>query len=414
MPFAIKPLLSRIRFQLSIALLVGVVLPLLLSGQSIHRSATQSSLFAAFLAIVTAYGVVRRFSQFPGFTGLAYVIPALTVTYGIALAVFFFLRITYSTLIFGLSYIFTAFWFVAIFYAAARFNRPRYAMISIGATDPAQFKGKARVIRLSAPRRPAGRIDGIIADLRADHPPEWERFITESAIAGIPVYHFKQVREALTGAVEIEHLSENSLGSLVPNLLYMRTKIWVDIGLALLSLPILLPLFGIIAAIIKLDSPGPVFFRQERMGHRGRFFRIWKFRTMQHNTTAQDIEQEKTKALDARITGVGRFLRKTRIDELPQVFNILAGEMSWIGPRPEATSLSLHYEAQLPYYRYRHIVRPGISGWAQVNQGHVVEVDDVLHKLHFDFYYIKNFSIWLDLLIVLRTVRTMLTGFGAK
>jgi lipopolysaccharide/colanic/teichoic acid biosynthesis glycosyltransferase len=114
------------------------------------------------------------------------------------------------------------------------------------------------------------------------------------------------------------------------------------------------------------------------------------------------------------VTRLGRFLRISRLDELPQVINILRGEMSWIGPRPEALPLSHWYQDELPFYYYRHIVYPGITGWAQVNQGHVTEVDRVLEKLHYDFYYIKNFSAWLDILILLKTVRTMLTGFGAK
>ena len=117
---------------------------------------------------------------------------------------------------------------------------------------------------------------------------------------------------------------------------------------------------------------------------------------------------------DDRITRVGGFLRRSRIDELPQIWNILKGEMSWIGPRPEAQVLSSWYTGEIPFYRYRHVVKPGISGWAQVNQGHVAEVDDVHLKLHFDFYYIKYFSPWLDLLIVFRTIRTMASGFGSR
>ena len=111
---------------------------------------------------------------------------------------------------------------------------------------------------------------------------------------------------------------------------------------------------------------------------------------------------------------VGAFLRRTRIDELPQIFNILQWQMSWIGPRPEAEVLSIWYTSELPFYRYRHVVKPGISGWAQVNQGHVAEVDEVHHKLQYDFYYIKYFSPWLDLLILFRTVKTMLSGFGSR
>ena len=121
-----------------------------------------------------------------------------------------------------------------------------------------------------------------------------------------------------------------------------------------------------------------------------------------------------TKQGDPRVTRLGRWLRLTRIDEVPQIINILRGEMSWIGPRPEALVLSQWYERELPFYRYRHIVIPGITGWAQVNQGHVSEVGDVHEKLHYDFYYIKNFSPWLDVVILLRTIETMLTGSGAR
>jgi len=118
--------------------------------------------------------------------------------------------------------------------------------------------------------------------------------------------------------------------------------------------------------------------------------------------------------LGAASERVGGFLRRVRLDELPQIFNVLRGEMSLIGPRPEAVPLSRWYESELPFYFYRHIVRPGISGWAQVHQGHVTDLDAVHQKLTYDFYYIKNFSAWLDILIALRTIPTMLSGFGSK
>jgi lipopolysaccharide/colanic/teichoic acid biosynthesis glycosyltransferase len=168
------------------------------------------------------------------------------------------------------------------------------------------------------------------------------------------------------------------------------------------------------AIAIRLDSPGPILFRQKRVGHAGKPIIVYKFRTMR---TVQ-VEDERRAAMtaddDDRVTRVGRFLRKVRLDELPQIFNILKWEMSWIGPRPEAEVLSIWYTSELPFYRYRHVVKPGISGWAQVNQGHVAEVEEVHRKLQYDFYYIKYFSPWLDLLILFRTIKTMLTGSGAK
>ena len=117
---------------------------------------------------------------------------------------------------------------------------------------------------------------------------------------------------------------------------------------------------------------------------------------------------------DLRITKVGAFLRRTRLDEFPQILNVLKGEMSWIGPRPEADVLSQWYKAEVPFYGYRHVVKPGISGWAAVNQGHVANIEDIRLKLQYDLYYIKYYSFWLDVLIVFRTIRTMVTGFGHK
>jgi len=157
-----------------------------------------------------------------------------------------------------------------------------------------------------------------------------------------------------------------------------------------------------------------VLFRQTRVGHAGRQFTVYKFRTMRDVAITDERQAAITQDDDDRITGVGRTLRRLRLDELPQIFNILKWQMSWIGPRPEAEVLSVWYTREIPFYRYRHVVKPGISGWAQVNQGHVAEVDEVLRKLHYDFYYIKYFSPWLDLLILLRTIKTMLTGWGAR
>jgi lipopolysaccharide/colanic/teichoic acid biosynthesis glycosyltransferase len=154
-----------------------------------------------------------------------------------------------------------------------------------------------------------------------------------------------------------------------------------------------------------------VLFRQTRMGFRGKPFTIYKFRTM---TVDAETGHRFTEENDPRISRLGRVLRRYRIDELPQIINILAGEMSWIGPRPESIALAEWYESQIPFYSYRHIVRPGITGWAQVNQGNVAMITAATAKLYYDFYYIKHLSPWIELLIAARTVRIVLTGFGAR
>jgi len=121
-----------------------------------------------------------------------------------------------------------------------------------------------------------------------------------------------------------------------------------------------------------------------------------------------------TTSQDRRVTRLGRWLRKSRIDELPQIWNIMRGEMGWIGPRPEARVLSEWYEQEIPFYRYRHVVPPGVTGWAQVRQGHIADIDGVRQKLAYDFYYIRHFSFWLDFTIALLTLRTMITGYGHR
>src|SRR5206468_5552245 len=214
--------------------------------------------------------------------------------------------------------------------------------------------------------------------------------------------------------VELEHLSENSFGSLVPALGYFYLKSFIDFIFALALLPFALPLMAVVALAIRLDSKGPILFRQKRVGHAGRSIIVYKFRTMRLAEGEDERSAAMTKDGDDRITRLGHLLRKLRIDELPQIINILQWQMSWIGPRPEAQVLSRWYTSEIPFYRYRHVVKPGISGWAQVNQGHVAEVGEVHRKLQYDFYYIKYFSPWLDVLILFRTIKTMLTGYGSR
>jgi lipopolysaccharide/colanic/teichoic acid biosynthesis glycosyltransferase len=271
---------------------------------------------------------------------------------------------------------------------------------------------------MAEPIIPDDRTAILVADLRHDHEDEWERMLATASVRGHLVYHVKQLRESLTGRISIEHLSESSFGSLLPSLAYVRFKRVFDIVICLALAPVVVSIGLVIAAAIKLDSSGPVFFVQRRVGYRGHEFSMVKFRTMVPRAAMADDdaarEDAMTKSADNRITRVGWFLRRSRLDELPQLLNVLRGEMGVIGPRPEATALSRWYEAEIPFYVYRHVVRPGITGWAQVRQGHVTNLQDVNEKLHYDFFYIKNLSYWLDILIVLMTVPTMVTGSGSK
>jgi exopolysaccharide biosynthesis polyprenyl glycosylphosphotransferase len=179
--------------------------------------------------------------------------------------------------------------------------------------------------------------------------------------------------------------------------------------LAVITLPVML----ITALLIKLTSPGPVLLRQIRTGLHGAPFKLYKFRSMY-----QDAEMHTgavwSKKGDPRITPLGRRLRRLRIDELPQLFNVLRGEMSLVGPRPERPEFVELLQAQIPYYPQRHCVKPGITGWAQINHKYTDTVDDAIVKLEYDLYYIKNMATSLDLYILFHTFKTMLLGRGAQ
>jgi lipopolysaccharide/colanic/teichoic acid biosynthesis glycosyltransferase len=254
----------------------------------------------------------------------------------------------------------------------------------------------------------------VVADLSCDLDSAWERFLASVALQGIPVYNVKQFNELICGRVSVDHLWENTLGAVVPSMIYPQIKRLLDLIGSLALLPFIGVIVGMAAIAIKWESRGPVFFRQSRVGAGGKPFSIVKLRTMKCAKAIEDVGAAYTRDSDPRITRVGRVLRRHRIDELPQVLNILRGEMSWIGPRPEAIELSQWYEREVSFYIYRHIVRPGISGWAQVNQGNVAEVDAARKKLEYDFFYIKHFSFWLDLVVFVKTIRTILTCSGAR
>jgi len=386
--------------------------------ESVTEATIINSAIASFSAAVVALFLYRRVTSFPGTSGFAFIIPTYSITYGFAIAVMLGARLAYSGSMLTSGYIASmAFGFYAT-HLAQRYARRQFYLVPFGNTDIARDSASnVDWIVLHEPQVPPhDRHGAIVADLRYDMDPEWERMLASAAISGRVVYHTKQLHESLTGKVEIEHLSENSFGSLLPNLAYRKIKRAVDIVVSAVALPVLLIPFIGLAIWIMLDSPGPAFFRQERMGFRAKPFKVIKFRTMEHRKPAPGAARDEaiTEHDDSRITRVGRLLRRTRVDEFPQLWNVLIGEMSLIGPRPEALPLSNWYEQELPFYSYRHIVRPGITGWAQVNQGHVAALGDVHIKLHYDFYYIKHFSAWIDILITLRTVGTMLTGFGSK
>ena len=426
----------RIRYEISVLLIIAAVLPAFVRGhftfEGMSSGNNLTTMFSVAIASILAYLVQRKLVEFPGIRSSSHVFIIFAGSFLVMSALLLLTRWGYARSTFLAGFVLSTGFAYGVGILRQLVLPLRLAVLPFGNVSKLPPIGGIQWKILDESQAVNKlQVDGVVVDLRADLPVVWERFIAESALEGIPVYHVKQVRESLTGKVEIEHLFENTLGSLNPDQTYLKLKDILDRVVAVIVLLIIWPLLLAIVMLIKWDSPGPALFVQTRRGYRGREFRMFKFRTMELATAVSPVSTEPdgggkldatqqarklamTKSADSRVTHVGGFLRRTRLDELPQIINILRGEMTWIGPRPEALELSKWYEEELPFYIYRHIVKPGISGWAQVTQGHVAEVEDVHLKLHYDFYYIKNFSPWLDLLIVLRTFHTMLTGMGAR
>jgi lipopolysaccharide/colanic/teichoic acid biosynthesis glycosyltransferase len=289
--------------------------------------------------------------------------------------------------------------------------RPRLA-VEPGVIATAALESRnAHWVVLDGPSLEGREADALIADLDTNKP-DWQRFHTQCELDGIPVYHAPQVDERLTGRVSLSQLSSGRLAEFRSHPLYAPFKRMLDVGVVLVTAPVSVPV-GLLAAIaIKFGSPGPLFFVQERVGQRGKRFRMIKFRSMR--TDAETEGARFAARTDERITRIGSFLRQTRIDELPQFWNVLKGEMSVIGPRPEQPDFVTSFEASISFYGYRHLVKPGITGWAQVHFGYAASEEDTRNKLEYDLYYARHCSIWLDLAIIFRTFRTIFTGDGAR
>lgn len=367
-----------------------------------------ASFFAVFLTIVgSAY-----FSKYPAEQSI-YVLglTLCVIVVGIGL-VFFVLRLPYSVYYLALSMFLLLVVSLFLHNVLQSLSKRVIGYVPIGRSNDLIKIDGVQWVNLKDNQVNHQILTAVVADFSDENVQKnWAKTLAKISIQGVPVYNSVQAKELLTGRIAISHLYENDLGSLRLSPVYKISKRLMDIGLVLLSLPIVVPIMIITSIAIKLDSAGNVIFTQQRTGLGGKVFTMYKFRSMTANAENQNTVM--TQIGDKRITRVGHIIRKLRIDELPQFWNILKGDMSLIGPRPELPNMVEKLEQEIPFYIYRQLVKPGLSGWAQVTQGGD-HVENIAEKLEYDFYYIKNASISLDLLIIIKTIQTILTGFGAR
>ncbi|MEX6633607.1 sugar transferase [Hyphococcus lacteus] len=235
------------------------------------------------------------------------------------------------------------------------------------------------------------------------------------------IFHREGATELSAGGSDVPHVRPDEMAQseeLIKAAARMNTPISagtkrvLDICFSLGLLIFLAPILLLTAIIIKIDSPGTILYRQKRVGFGGRVFEVYKFRSMISNAEANGPQYAALK--DNRVTRVGRFIRKFRIDEIPQAINVLRGEMSFVGPRPERPEFVLELEQEIPLYHCRHLIKPGITGWAQVKYEYSASVEGARNKLRYDLYYMRHFSPIMDLMIVFMTIRVALFGLGSR
>jgi sugar transferase (PEP-CTERM system associated) len=262
-------------------------------------------------------------------------------------------------------------------------------------------------------KRSVDRVVVSLSDARGKLPMEK---LLEMKLDGVTFDHLASVYEEYMGKIAVENLRPSWLifsSGFRKSRILAACKRAVDILISGLGLVLGLPVMGAVAAAIKLTSTGSVFYHQRRVGRLGRVFTVHKFRTMVTDAEAETGPVWASKDGDTRVTPIGRWLRRTRLDELPQFWNVLKGEMSLVGPRPERPEFVEDLTRVIPYYGQRHVVRPGVTGWAQVRYTYGASTEDALQKLQYDLYYIKNSSIALDFFIIFDTIKTVIRRKGA-
>jgi sugar transferase (PEP-CTERM system associated) len=240
--------------------------------------------------------------------------------------------------------------------------------------------------------------------------------LMECKLAGLTVTEFSSFWERQTGQIDLDAVSPSWLifsDGFRTSWARTATKRAFDVIVAMVVLILTLPITVIAAIVIRFDSPGAIFYRQERVGANGRSFSILKFRSMRSDAEKDGVARW-AQSNDSRVTRVGKFLRRTRIDELPQIINVLVGDMSFVGPRPERPVFVGNLKQKIPYYDVRHRVKPGITGWAQINYPYGASDEDAKAKLAYDLYYVKNGNLFLDAVVLFQTARVVLWQEGAR
>ena len=277
-------------------------------------------------------------------------------------------------------------------------------------TEHEQYAADLRILRQASPS--VERVIVAMEDRRGAMP---VRELLDLRLRGVVIEDANFLTERLLGKLALDGLNPSTLifthGFNIKATQQILRRL-VSISVSFIGLVLCLPILPVLMIAVRLSSPGPIFFSQTRVGLRGKPFQVYKFRTMRQDAEKHGAQWAKKN--DSRVTGIGRFMRKTRLDEIPQLWNVLKGDMGFVGPRPERPEFVEWLNSEIPFYELRHIIRPGLTGWAQVRYGYGATLEETKRKLEYDLYYVKHMSVGLDLLVMFETVKTILLRRGAQ
>lgn len=384
-------------------------------GFEIPNTQKANSLIAAYISYFAGVYSLYKLNRYPGSKTLLN-LPSIMITIaGLVALIFTSFRIEYSRGIFTAGSILTPLAILIQHKLSQAKKGGLYLVIPYGCYEKLISDHSNIYELLPTPgfaNRDITAINGIIFDQHSALPDHWQQFLAQAANKDIPLYDINHVYESVFGKSPLEHLPETTTSSLKPHWLYRSLKRTLESLAIAITAIAWIPLILVFAIAIKLESKGPAFFIQRRVGRSGKEFNMIKLRSMRTDSEVNGAQFAGED--DPRITRIGRIIRKIRIDEIPQFINVLKGDMALIGPRPEQKAFVQEFEEKIPLYTLRHIVKPGITGWAQVTHGYADNEESTREKLAYDFYYVKNLSLWLDATVVVKTVKTMLSGFGAR
>ncbi len=385
----------------------------------------ESDLWAATRPIITLFSIAYTFAAFivasrrANFHESVFVLVSLGLglAYLFAISGILILHVSYSLTFLAVFISISYAWMLwTEFRRVINLSRLNYLIVQQGAWRDIKKIPTLSIKLISTPQELSQSIkkdrDSALAiDSHVIFPSEWSSVILDAISSKRPIIYFDTIFEDVHGFLNLETFSPEALSEIFNRSATTVTKRTIDIVAALACLVLFCIPLLIIGLFIKLESPGPVIFRQARIGQTGKTFILYKLRTMRE--PQNNLGGEITYA-EQQVTRIGHWLRRLRIDEWPQFINVLKGDMSLVGPRPETETLVSSYRESIAFYELRHVVRPGITGWAQTKQGYTDGAEEARRKLQYDLYYIKHFSLLLDIRIIISTFAVIVSGRGAR